>query len=83
MSYCSRSCRRQFTVGPYWTSKVEDLVAFAAIVSNIWIIPTKFEEDMTIRCRVIAFLSADTSRDLVTLIFDLLTLSSCHTWRVT
>jgi len=29
------------------------------------------------------FLSADTSRDLVTLTFDLLTLSSCHTWRVT
>ena len=27
------------------------------------IIPTKFEVDMTIHCRVIAFLSADTSRD--------------------
>jgi len=38
---------------------------------------------MTIHCRVTAFLSADTSRDLVTLTFDLLTLSSCHTWRVT
>ena len=34
-------------------------------------------------CRVIAFLSADTARDLVTLTFDLLTLNSCHTWRVT
>ena len=34
-------------------------------------------------CRVTAFLSADTSRDLVTLTFDLLTLNSCHTWRVT
>ena len=33
------------------------------------IIPTKFEVDMTIHCRVTAFLSADTSRDLVTLIF--------------
>ena len=33
------------------------------------IIPTKFEVDMTIHCRVIAFLSADTSRDLVTLTF--------------
>jgi len=143
---------------PYWTSKVEDLVAFAATVSNIctvhmqkrlfvhfrckirhcrsipppwfpikvqnfgdlatfsvdycilysecppyfyfrfvWptdleskprtstptlITPTKFEVDMTIHCRVIAFLSADRSRDLVTLTFDLLTLNSCHTWRV-
>jgi len=38
---------------------------------------------MTIHCRVIAFFSADTSRDLVTLTFDLLTLNSCHTWRVT
>jgi len=35
------------------------------------IIPTKFEVDMTIHCRVIAFLSADTSRDFVTLTFDL------------
>ena len=43
------------------------------------IIPTKFEVDMTIHCRVTAFLSADTSRDLVTLTFDLLTLNSCHT----
>ena len=47
------------------------------------IISTKFEVDMTIHCRVTAFLSADTSRGLVTLTFDLLTLSSCHTWRVT
>jgi len=39
------------------------------------IIFTKFEVDMTIRCRVIAFLSADTSRDLVTLTFDLEQLS--------
>ena len=31
--------------------------------------------------RVIAFLSAHTSRDLVT--FDLLILNSCHSWRVT
>jgi len=47
------------------------------------IIPTKFEVDMTIHCRVTAFLSADTSRDLVTWTFDLLTLNSCRTWRVT
>jgi len=46
------------------------------------IIPTKFEVDMCIHCRVIAFLSADTSRDLVTLTFDLLTLNSCCAWRV-
>ena len=39
------------------------------------IIPTKFEVDMTIRCRVIAFLSADTARDHVTLTFYLLTWS--------
>jgi len=47
------------------------------------IIPTKFEVDITIHCRVTAFLSADTSRDRVTLTFDLLTLNSCRTWRVT
>jgi len=47
------------------------------------IVPTKFEVDMTIHCRVIAFLSADTSRDLVTLISDFLTLNSCNVWRVT
>ena len=47
------------------------------------IIPTKFEVDVTTHCRVTAFLSADTSRDLVTLTFDLLTLNSCRTWRVT
>jgi len=47
------------------------------------IIRTKFEVDMTTHCRVIAFLSADTSRDLVTLTFDFLNLNSCHAWRVT
>jgi len=47
------------------------------------IIFTKFEVDMIIHCRVTAFLTADTSRDLVTLTFDHLTLSSCHTRRVT
>ena len=35
------------------------------------IIPTKFEVDITIHCQVVAFLSAHTSRDLVTLTFDL------------
>jgi len=33
---------------------------------------------MTIHCRVISFLTADTLRVLVTLTFDLLTLNSCH-----
>ena len=47
------------------------------------IIPTKFEVDMTTHCRVIAFLSVVTSRDLVTLTFDLLALNGCHAWRVT
>jgi len=47
------------------------------------IIPTKFEVDMTIHCRVTTFLSADTSRDVVTLTFDLLTFNSCRAWRVT
>ena len=42
-----------------------------------------FEVEMTIRCRVIAFLSADTSRDLVTLNFNLLTCHICHACRVT
>jgi len=156
MPHCSRSCRRRYTVS--W-SKVDHIVAFAAIFSNIctahaqkrlfinfrckfrhrrstrrtrfpvrvqtfsdsatfsvdfcilyaeyppyfyfrfvWptdlesiphastltsIILTKFEVDMTIHCRVIAFLSADTSRNFVTLTIDLLTLSSWSTWRVT
>ena len=40
------------------------------------IIPTKFEVDMTTHWRFIAFLSVDTSRDLVTL-------NSGHAWRVT
>ena len=39
------------------------------------IIPTKFEVDMTIHWRVIAFLSADTLRDP-----DLLTLNRCCAW---
>jgi len=46
-------------------------------------IPTRYEVDMTIHCRVIAFLSADTSRDLVNLTFELLISNCCSTWRVT
>ena len=37
---------------------------------------------MTIHCRVIACLPADTSRDFVTLTIDLLTLNSCYAWQV-
>ena len=147
MSYCSRSCRRQFTVldfkswglsricghcqhelmnfrckfihrrlirRPRFPVRVQnfgDLATFSMIFLHLicWIsavfllpvcltywpgkyttrddptsiIPTTFEVDMTIHCRVIAFLSADTARDLVTLTFDLLTLNSCPAWRVT
>ena len=43
-------------------------------------VSTKFEVDTTVRCVVSA---ADTLRDLVTLTFDLLTLFSGHTRRVT
>ena len=42
-----------------------------------------FEVDMTIHCQVTAFLSADTSREFVTLTIDLLTLNSCCAWRFT
>jgi len=38
---------------------------------------------MTIHCQVIAFMFADTSRDLVTLTVALLTLNSYRSWRVT
>jgi len=43
-------------------------------------VSTKFDVDTTICCLVIA---VDTLHDLVTLTFDLLTLVSGHTWRVT
>jgi len=62
-----------------WPTDVESIPHASNPTS---IIPTKFEVNMSIHCRVIAFLSADTSRDLVTLTFDLLTLSSCPAWRV-
>ena len=55
-----------------------DLESIPHAPTRTLIIPTKFEVDMTIHCRVTAFLSADTSRDQVTL-----TLNSCRTWRVT
>ena len=60
-----------------------DLESIPLVSTPTSIIPTKFEVDMTIHCRVLAFLSADTSRDFVTLNFDLLILNSCCAWRVT
>jgi len=63
-----------------WPTDLESILHASTPTS---IIPTKFEVDMTTHCRVIAFLSADTSRDFVTLTFDLLTLNSCCAWRVT
>ena len=63
-----------------WPSDLESIPHASTPTS---IISTKFEVDMTTHCRVIAFLSADTLRDFVTLTFDLLILNSCHTWRVT
>ena len=65
------------------TSGLFDLESIPHASTPTSIIPTKFEVNMCIHCRVIAFLSADTSRDLVTLTFALLTLCSCHAWRVT
>ena len=58
-----------------------DLESISHALTRTTIIPTKFEVYMNIHCRFIAFLSADTSRDLVALTF--LTLNSSHTWRVT
>jgi len=60
-----------------------DLESIKHAPTRTLIIPTKFDVDMTIHRRVTAFLSADTSCDLVTLTFEHLTLNSCHTWRVT
>ena len=71
---------------PYFYFRIvwpTDLVRILHSLTPTSIIPTTFEVDMTIHCRVIAFLSADTTRDLVTLTFDLLTLNSCSSWRVT
>jgi len=80
-------CIIYFECPPYfyfrfiWPTDLESIPHASTPITLI--ISTKFEVDMTIHCRVTVFLSADTSRDLVTLTFDLLTLSSCHTWRVT
>jgi len=72
-------CRKSFTMIflgdhdiPLTGSNFGNMTVFRAIFSHI------FTAHMTIRCLVIA---ADTLRDRVT--FDLLTLVSGHTWRVT
>jgi len=73
-------CPPHFYFRVVWPTDLESIPHASTHAS---IIPTKFEVDMTINSRVIAFLSTDTSRDLVTLTFDLLTLNRRHTWRVT
>jgi len=72
-------CPPYFYFRVVWPTDLESIQHASTPTS---IIPTKFEVDVTKNCRVIAFLSADTSRDLVTLTFVLLTLNRCHTWRV-
>jgi len=62
----------------YWPRKY---ISHASTPTSI--IPTKFEVDLTIQCRVIAFVFADTSRDFATLTYDLFALNSSHAWRVT
>jgi len=57
-------CPPYFYFRLVWPTDLESIPHASTRTS---IIPTKFEVDMTIHCRVIAFLSADTSRDLVTL----------------
>jgi len=60
------------TSGLFWPT---DLESIPHASTPKWIIPTKFEVDMTIHCRVIAFLFADTSRDCDLWPFDLEQLS--------
>jgi len=55
----------------FWFVSPFDLESIPHASTPTLIIPTKFEVGMCIHCRVIAFLSADTSHDLVTLTFDL------------
>ena len=57
-------CRPYFYFRFVWPTDLESIPHASTPTS---IIPNKFEVDMTIHCRVIAFLYADTSRDLVTL----------------
>jgi len=80
VNYCILCCEcsRYFYFRFVWPT---DLESISHASTPTLIISTEFEVDMTIHCRVIAFLSSDTSRDLVSLTFDLLTLNSCSAWR--
>jgi len=60
-----------------------DLESIPHTSTPMAIIPTKFEVDMIIHCRVKNVLPGDALRDFATLTFDLFTLNSCHTRRVT
>jgi len=73
-------CPPYFYFRVVWHTDVENIPHASTATS---VVPTRFEVDMTIHCRVIAFLSANTLRDLVTLTFDVLTLNIRHAWRVT
>ena len=66
-----------FLLPVFWPTDLESIPHASTPMS---IIPTRSEVDMIIHCRVVAFLSADMSRDLwpVTLTFDLLTLNTSH-----
>jgi len=55
-----------------------DLKSIPHVSTHTSIIPTRFEVDKTIQCRVIAFLSADTSRDLVTFWLEQLSYMAGH-----
>jgi len=82
VDYCIlySECPPYFYFRFVWPTDLESIPPASTPTS---IIPTKFEVDMTIHCRVTAFLSADMLRDLVTWTSDLLTLNSCMSWRVT
>jgi len=69
-------CSPYFYFRFVWPTALESIPHASTPTS---IIPTKFEVDMTIYCRVIAFCLLIRH---VTLTFDRLTLNSCHTWRV-
>jgi len=67
-------CILYFECPPYFYFRFvwrTDLESIPHASTPTLIIFTKFEVYMTIHCRVTAFLSVDTSRDLVTLTFNL------------
>jgi len=64
----SAECPPYFYFRVVWPTDLESIPHASTPTS---IIPTRFEVDMTINCRVIVFLSADTPRDRVTLTFVL------------